>query len=223
MDKFVKRIQSRLKYNDIIASKAECREAFERGIPQEDWDNPSDDQIAEVVDWFIRGQEIQDDLDDDEATDLVIPQPETFQIAQENPDIWQILQPSEQEPAAMTVAEPALPTEQPIVGLSPTEIEKAVSKAIAQTGETGNEEAMQIMTSLVSQLTGEINTLDEAVTALVAGYLNKRSNILTSAMGTLNSIRSNQTSSFCSGLNTDFFAAQETSREQLMKIANIFN
>ena len=86
-----------------------------------------------------------------------------------------------------------LPTHQPetseTIGITQTEIEQAIEQAIAQTGETGNTEAKQIMTQLALHLTSDINTLEQAVTALVTGYLNKRSNILQNAMGTLNTIR----------------------------------
>ena len=49
MDDFLKRIQSRLKYNGITASKAKCREAYCQFIPQENWNNPSAEQILLVV------------------------------------------------------------------------------------------------------------------------------------------------------------------------------
>lgn len=128
---------------------------------------------------------------------------------------------------ALTQSGNNLPTHQPeaagVAGITQTEIEQAVEKAIAQTGETGNTEAKLIMTQLALHLTSDINTLEQAVTALVTGYLNKRSNILKNAMGTLNSIRNAQTNSFCSGLTPDFLAKQETAKKQLMEIANTFN
>lgn len=128
---------------------------------------------------------------------------------------------------ALTQSGNNLPTHQPeaaeTVGITQTEIEQAVELAIAQTGETGNTEAKLIMTQLALHLTSDINTLEQAVTALVTGYLNKRSNILKNAFLTLNTIRSAQTNSFCSGLTPDFLAKQETAKKQLMEIANTFN
>ena len=98
-----------------------------------------------------------------------------------------------------------------------------VELAIAQTGESGSAEAKEIMTQLALHLSSDINTLEQAVAALVAGYLNKRSDVLKNAMGALNTLRNAQTSSFCSGLTPDFLAKQKAAKNQLMEIANIFN
>jgi hypothetical protein len=109
------------------------------------------------------------------------------------------------------------------IGITQAQIEEAVELAIAQTGESGSAEAKEIMTQLALHLSSDINTLEQAVAALVSGYLNKRSNVLKNAMGALNTLRNAQTSSFCSGLTPDFLAKQESAKKQLMEIANIFN
>ncbi len=109
------------------------------------------------------------------------------------------------------------------IGITQAQIEEAVELAIAQTGESGSAEAKEIMTQLALHLSSDINTLEQAVAALVAGYLNKRSNVLKNAMGALNTLRNAQTSSFCSGLTPDFLAKQKAAKKQLMEIANIFN
>jgi hypothetical protein len=140
-----------------------------------------------------------------------------------------ISQAQSEEAASLAISKSSsnLPTHQPeaaeATGITQTEIEQAVELAIAQTGETGNTEAKLLMTQLALHLTSDINTLSQAVTALVTGYLNKRSNILKNAFLTLNTLRNAQTNSFCSGLTPDFLAKQETAKKQLMEIANTFN
>lgn len=109
------------------------------------------------------------------------------------------------------------------IGITQAQIEEAVELAIAQTGESGSREAKEIMTELARHLSSDINTLEQAVATLVAGYLNKRSNVLKNAMGALNTLRNAQTNSFCGGLTPDFLAKQEAAKKQLMEIANIFN
>ena len=127
---------------------------------------------------------------------------------------------------AIAQSDTNLPTHQPeavVTGITPAEIEQAVELAIAQTGESGSEEAKLIMTQLALHLSSDINTLEQAVAALVTGYLNKRSNLLKNAMGALNTLRNAQTNSFCGGLTPDFLAKQEAAKKQLMEIANIFH
>jgi len=128
---------------------------------------------------------------------------------------------------AITQNDSNLPTHQPeeavVTGITQAEIEQAVELAIAQTGVAQSEEAREIMTELALQLSSDINTLEQAVAALVAGYLNKRSNVLKNAMGALNTLRNAQTNSFCGGLTPDFLAKQEAAKKYILEIANIFN
>ena len=135
-----------------------------------------------------------------------------------------------EEVGELTIAQPgtSLATHEPeeaggAIGITQAQIEEAVELAIAQTGVEGSTEAKQIMTQLALHLSSDINTLEQAVAALVTGYLNKRSNVLKNAMGALNTLRNAQTSSFCSGLTPDFLAKQKAAKKQLMEIANIFN
>jgi hypothetical protein len=134
-----------------------------------------------------------------------------------------------EEVGELTIAQPGTnlathePEEAGAIGITQAEIEQAVELAIAQTGESGSAEAKEIMTQLALHLSSDINTLEQAVAALVAGYLNKRSNVLKNAMGALNTLRNAQTNSFCGGLTPDFLAKQKAAKKQLMEIANIFN
>lgn len=116
MDDFLKRIQSRLKYNGITASKAECREAYCQLIPQENWNNPSADQVLLVVqkftEWSDKNESDTEEVEQETSysqaikeplvsSDLIeqISQPETFEITQSSyPDIWEIIQPPVEQP-----------------------------------------------------------------------------------------------------------------------------
>jgi beta-mannanase len=161
--------------------------------------------------------------------------------AEDDTDLWETLQPATEEPSEssqaqseevgeLTIAQSSsnLATHEPeeaggAIGITQAQIEEAVELAIAQTGESGSAEAKEIMTQLALHLSSDINTLEQAVAALVSGYLNKRSNVLKNAMGALNTLRNAQTNSFCSGFTPDFLAKQKAEKKQLMEIANIFN
>jgi hypothetical protein len=119
-----------------------------------------------------------------------------------------------------------LPTHQPTVGASitQTEITQAIAQAVKQVGENGNTEAIQLLTSLAEELSSDISDTQEMVAALVSAYLDKRQSVLSSAIGTLNTLRNAQTSSFQSGLNNDFFAQKTRSKRQfLTQIETMFN
>jgi uncharacterized tellurite resistance protein B-like protein len=119
-----------------------------------------------------------------------------------------------------------LPTHQPTVGVSitQTEITAAIAQAVKQVGENGNTEAIQLLTSLAEELSSDISDTQEMVAALVSAYLDKRQSVLSSAIGTLNTLRNAQTSSFQSGLNNDFFAQKTRSKRQfLTQIETMFN
>jgi tagatose-1,6-bisphosphate aldolase non-catalytic subunit AgaZ/GatZ len=119
-----------------------------------------------------------------------------------------------------------LPTHQPTVGanITQTEITSAIAMAVKQVGENGNTEAIQLLTSLAEELSSDISDTQEMVAALVSAYLDKRQSVLSSAIGTLNTLRLAQTSSFQSGLNNDFFAQKTRSKRQfLTQIETMFN
>ena len=128
-----------------------------------------------------------------------------------------------------------LPTHQPTVeagitqtevtqAITQTEITQAISQAVRQIGESGNTEAVQLLTSLAAELSSDITDTQEMVAALVSAYLGKRQTILSSAIGTLNTLRLAQTESFQSGLNNDFFDQKSRSKRQfLTQIEAMFN
>ena len=104
------------------------------------------------------------------------------------------------------------------------EITQAISQAVRQIGESGNTEAVQLLTSLAAELSSDITDTQEMVAALVSAYLGKRQTILSSAIGTLNTLRLAQTESFQSGLNNDFFDQKSRSKRQfLTQIEAMFN
>jgi uncharacterized protein YceH (UPF0502 family) len=73
MQKFVKRIQSRLIYNGFQANMTQCREAYQFVIPESDWESPSDEQVAQVVQYVIL--QTRNDIQPEE-TALTITEPE---------------------------------------------------------------------------------------------------------------------------------------------------
>ncbi len=283
MDDFLKRIQSRLKYNGITASKAECREAYCQFIPQEDWNNPSADQILLVVqrltEWDENNESDTDTVHQEtsysqaiqeplvsvsefskvsEDLSKQIPQPETIEITPSNhPDIWETLQQPQEElsteqisliaPEHQLVNEPeslsqaplvktdsqagnfslqpnSLPIQQSTSQISQIEVTQAITQAIQQVGEQGNAEAVELLTSLANELTDDIKDTQEMVTALVTAYLGKRQVLLSSAIGTLNTLRSAQTESFQAGLDQDFFGQKQKNKEAFLSSLNaMFN
>ena len=119
-----------------------------------------------------------------------------------------------------------LPTHQPTAGanITQTEITQAITQAVKQVGQNGNTEAIQLLTSLAEELSSDISDTQEMVAALVTAYLEKRQTILSSAIGTLNTLREAQTDSFQSGLNNDFFAQKSHNKRQfLTQIETMFN
>jgi hypothetical protein len=104
MQKFVKRIQSRIIYNGFQANMSQCREAYQFVIPESDWESPSDEQVAQVVQYVIL--QTRNDIQPEETAltitepevseDLLqpIPQPEIFEIPIED---MHCLQPPAQE------------------------------------------------------------------------------------------------------------------------------
>ena len=79
MDKYVKRIQSRLTYNGISLPKPQCREAYQAVVPESNWESPSDEQIAEVVGYVI--SQNKNDIQP-EPTALTIAEPEEIAVSQ---------------------------------------------------------------------------------------------------------------------------------------------
>jgi len=89
MQKFVKRIQSRLTYNGFQANMVQCREAYQMVIPESDWESPSEEQLIKVVEYVknyvkndIQEPAVALTITEPESEDLLepIPQPEIFEI-----------------------------------------------------------------------------------------------------------------------------------------------
>jgi hypothetical protein len=274
MDDFLKRIQSRLKYNGITASKAKCREAYCQFIPQENWNNPSADQILLVVqrltEWDenkeLSANEVRQETSYSQAIqeplvsevsealkvsevseDLVktMPQPETIEITlQDHPDIWEILQPAAEDETC-EIAKPVHCQEQitplnqgteqaqlakstasnlPVDSINQPNLHQAISQAIYQLGVSNSSQTNQLLTVLANELSSDITDTQEMVTALVTAYLSKRQSLLSSAVGTIHSVRSAQTESFQSGLTEDFFDQKRKKKESfLANVEAMFN
>jgi hypothetical protein len=119
MQKFVKRVQSRLTYNGIQSNMAQCREAYLSVVPESDWESPSDDQLAQVVE-YVKSQSknhIQEPVaaltiaEPEVSEDLLepIPQPEIFEIPVEDmPCLQPPAQPEPQHSALSTQTESAI-------------------------------------------------------------------------------------------------------------------
>lgn len=81
MQKFVKRIQSRLSHAGISANMAECREAYQAVIAEANWESPSDDQLVEVVE-YVKNRGVNDIQPEAivETTSLTVSQPESLEL-----------------------------------------------------------------------------------------------------------------------------------------------
>lgn len=247
MDRYIKQIQTRmnrsLRSRNQSVTKQQVRDVYLTVVSNPD--KPTDMEMSRVIELLAKQLSSQEEVISDGQLTVSATaenqEPASIKMtAEDNPDLWETLEsPSnssqaQREEASSEVGELAitqngsnLPTYQPeeagSIGITQAQIVQAVELAIAQTGESGSTEAKQIMTQLALHLSSDINTLEQAVAALVTGYLNKRSNVLKNAMGALNTLRNAQTNSFCSGLTPDFLAKQETAKKQLMEIANIFS
>jgi hypothetical protein len=114
MQKFVKRIQSRLSHAGISTNMAECREAYQAVIAEASWESPSETQLCEVVEYVKnRGVNNIHQLTTVETTSLTvsepevsgdelepIPQPETFDIPVK--DMPCLQPPEDSTPGAIT-------------------------------------------------------------------------------------------------------------------------
>jgi hypothetical protein len=237
MDRYIKQIQTRinrrLTSRGQTVTKQQVRDVYLTVVKNSD--KPTDIEISRVVELIAKQLSAQEEVTQDKqitaSENTALQEPAIIKITRkDHPDLWETLQPpTDEQPQelALKTTETSQPTHQPetaeATGISQASIEQAIELAIAQTGAEGSTEAKEIMTQLALHLKSDINTLEQAVTALVTGYLNKRSNLLKNAIGTLNTLRNAQTNSFCSGLTPDFLAKQETAKKQLMEIANSFN
>ena len=129
MQRFVKRVQSRLTYVGTQANMTQCREAYQFVIPESNWESPSDEQLAQVVQYVIsqindiQPEEIALTITEPEVSeDLLepIPQPEIFEIPIEDMPCLQPPQKPEPQPSALS-----------------TQTESAIAPSIPQSEITG--------------------------------------------------------------------------------------
>lgn len=239
MDKFVKRIQSRLTAKKVLLEGKtvplwKCRQFYEVFVT--DRYNPTEEQLNLVVEKLT---EHCAELDAKTTIFKPIPTPETLDIPVEdlpclqpvkeagaitNEEDFAIAPEEGQEGSSIVPQQPAEIQSPALGGISQTQMTQAITQAIQQVGQQGNAEAVQLLTSLADELSSDIQDTQEMVTALVTAYLGKRQFLLSSAVGTLNSLRSAQTESFQAGLDQDFFGGkQQTKREFLSKVGAMFN
>jgi hypothetical protein len=113
MQKFVKRIQSRLAHSGIQTNMVTCREAYQSIIPEQNWESPTDEQVVLVVE-YVKSQAkngIQPEVSDltiaepETSGDFEpIPEPETFDIPIEDLPCPQ--PPEERQDSALTTPAP---------------------------------------------------------------------------------------------------------------------
>lgn len=109
-------------------------------------------------------------------------------------------------------------------GITQSQVTQAINQAAHQVGVQGDAEAIQALTSLATILSVNNRNTQDMVAALVSAYLNERQRILSSAIGTLNTLRTAQTESFQAGLDSDFFQQRERNKQEfLSKVGAMFN
>lgn len=229
MDKFAKRLQSRLSSKGYRFNKEECRQALACSCANPEL--PTDEEMilafnrlacaseSAAGEISIVPVEVEEIIQAQEPEN--IPEPQTFDIPVE--DLPCLQPPSEEtEPtAALTVAEVPQSDE---AALSAAKVTQAIEQAVAQVGAEGNNEAIQLLSSLANELNADIKDVEEMTSFLITAYLGKRQNILASAIGTVQSLRSAQTSSFQAGLDQDFFDTKQKNKNQFLKtVEGMFN
>lgn len=266
MDKFVKRLQTRLSRQGFSFNKQQIREAYQ-SLVKDHW-APTEAEMNSVINQLT----FQLKTSFASSTQLTVPEPlvsedlieqiekpETFEITpSSHPDVLETLQPptheqlteetnlkafkhqelvTESEPlseVSLVETESKMPNfspqpnpltiQQSTTGISQAEITQAIALAVQQVGSQGNAEAVEMLTSLANELTDDIKDTQEMVTALVTAYLGKRQVLLSSAIGTLNTLRSAQTESFQAGLDQDFFGQKQKNKKAfLIRLSAMFN
>lgn len=215
MDKYIKRIQARVNRQGLSVSKEQVRTAYKEICS--DWDNPSEVELTAVADYLLNN-----------STGLTVSE---IEITPEAPGASQNLQPCLDDPEETAIAPvqtdspaPLAKPEPSSIEISPTDVTQAINQAIAQVGASGNAEACQMLTTLATELSTDIKDVQEMASALVAAYLNKRKNVLSSTIGTLNQLRTAQTESFQSGLTQDFFGQKQDNKQTVLStIHALFN
>lgn len=246
VDKYIKQIQTRmnrrLKSRGQSVTKQQVRDVYSAVV--KNLDKPTDVEMSVVIEKLAQQvSSCEETLDNGQLTvsaKTEIEKPETIETtSEENPDIWETLQPPAEQLAeetsaiatpiisqglkeeainkdsALAKSEFNLPTQQP-EGISQAEMTQAIAQAVQQVGANNNAEALQLLTSLANELSADISDVQEMVATLVAAYLNKRQSVLSTAINTLNTLRSAQTESFQAGLNEDFFGQKRRNKEAFL-------
>ena len=213
MDKFAKRLQSRLSAKGYRFNKEECRQAIACSSA-----NPELPTEEEMILAFNR---LASSVQEEAPAIIPVQAKEIIQAQEPAPEIEE----PKAEESSLTVAENSSPMAQaPVAGISQIEVGQAVNQAIAQLGATGNQEAVNILSSLAQELMSEISDIEEMTSTLITAYLNKRQNVLASAIGTIESLRSAQSSSFQSGRDENFFGQKDQKKRQFLdQIQAAFN
>jgi hypothetical protein len=236
MDKFVKRIQTRVNRKGISATKQQVREVYVQVVSNQE--SPTEEEMSQVIEKLetqvqspqqkslseqltVSTPEILEDVNE------TIPQPETFEIPVEDMPCLQPpqeqSQPTQENALAKSEPEPSLPA-QHVGGITEAQMTQAIAQAVQQVGASSNAEAVQLLTSLANELASDISDVQEMVATMVTAYLNKRQSVLSTAINTINQFRSAQTESFQSGLNNDFFGQKQKNKQEfLSKVQVTFN
>jgi hypothetical protein len=125
MDRFVKRIQSRLSDKRISLTKSQCREAYQAVIPKSDWESPSNEQLCQVVE-YVKTQTRNDihqpatvetsTLTVSEPEMLEPIQPQTFEVPVAAPEEIPAIAAITQQPAPSAITPANIPQSE-ITGL----------------------------------------------------------------------------------------------------------
>lgn len=213
MDKFVKRLQSRLSTKGHRFTKEECRTALAASSANPEM--PTEEEMILAFNRLANTVEVE--------TEAAIIPAQAEEISQAQEPAAEIEEPKSEESSLTVPENSSQMTQAPVGGIS-TNTTQAISQAVAQVGASGNDEAIELLTALANELSEEINSVEEMTSALIAAYLGKRQNVLASAIGTINNLRSAQTSSFQAGLTSDFFDRKNQSKRQFLnQVQNIFN
>lgn len=251
MDKFAKRLQSRLSAKGYRFNKEQCRQALSATAANPEL--PTDAEMIAAFNWLTQcdSEEVEEIAAVDSETSAIEPSSDFLNsftgLAESSED--EAIAPIEKEEQIerqtnlpSSIQEPDLGPSPKATGIVPhqsidsgeitqghggitqAQVTQAIAQAIAQTGQQGNVEAIQILTTLANELSSDIADTQDMVTALVTAYLGKRQHLLSAAIGTLTNLRTAQTESFQAGLDQDFFDTKDQSkREFLAKIGVMFS
>lgn len=250
MDKFAKRLQSRLSAKGYRFNKEQCRQALSTTAANPEL--PTDAEMIAAFNWLTQcdSEQVEEIVTVESETSAIEPSNfiNSFTGLAESSEETEAIAPIEKEEQIerqtnlpSSIQEPDLgpsPKANGIIaqasnsgeitqahgGITQSQITQAISQAVAQVGQQGNTEAVEMLTTLANQLSEDIADTQEMVVALVNAYLGKRQFLLSSAIGTLNSLRTAQTEEFQAGLDQNFFGAKDQNKQEfLAKVGAMFN